>query len=213
MGVGERIKQRRKELGISQDELAKRMGYTSRSTIAKIESGANDVTQSNIVKFADVLNTSIAFLMDWNDSDESASEIGLSIKNLRLMKNMNLIELAHELGIDPTLMKEYESGERRIPFALLERIAKYFGISADELTHAYMPSEISSTAFISTNERQTELHRIWAEQVGYIEWTDEEHQLLVKFANYIKSIKDRDDYEMLFAMLKGYIDSINSSIK
>lgn len=51
---------------MSQEELANLMGYTSRSTIAKIESGANDITQSTIVKFADVLNTSIKYLMDWD---------------------------------------------------------------------------------------------------------------------------------------------------
>ena len=54
---------------MSQEELANLMGYTSRSTIAKIESGANDITQSTIVKFADVLNTSIKYLIH-NEHDE-----------------------------------------------------------------------------------------------------------------------------------------------
>ena len=69
MGIGERIRKRRKELKMSQEELANLMGYTSRSTIAKIESGANDITQSTIVKFADVLNTSIKYLIH-NEHDE-----------------------------------------------------------------------------------------------------------------------------------------------
>ncbi|MCF0106212.1 MAG: helix-turn-helix transcriptional regulator, partial [Holdemanella sp.] len=49
--IGERIRKRREELGMSQEELAELMGYKNRSTIAKIESGANDVVQKNIVKF------------------------------------------------------------------------------------------------------------------------------------------------------------------
>ena len=39
MKLYERIKKRREELGMSQDELAQKLGYKSRSTIAKIEKG------------------------------------------------------------------------------------------------------------------------------------------------------------------------------
>ena len=38
MTTGERIKQRRKELGMTQAELAKKTGYTDKSSIAVIES-------------------------------------------------------------------------------------------------------------------------------------------------------------------------------
>lgn len=44
----ERIKLRREQLEITQDELAKKIGYTSRSTINKIELGKNDIPQSKI---------------------------------------------------------------------------------------------------------------------------------------------------------------------
>ena len=37
MKIGERIKYRREQLGLSQDELARRLGYKSRSSINKIE--------------------------------------------------------------------------------------------------------------------------------------------------------------------------------
>ena len=39
----ERIRRRREELGLSQDELAKKLGYKSRSSINKIEKGENDI--------------------------------------------------------------------------------------------------------------------------------------------------------------------------
>ena len=68
--IGEKIKERREQLGMSQDELAERMGYKSRSTIAKIEKGVNDVVQSNIVKFAEVLLTTPAYLMGWLEEEE-----------------------------------------------------------------------------------------------------------------------------------------------
>lgn len=63
-----RIKNRREELGITQDELAGMLGYKSRSTIAKIEAGANDLTQTKIEEFAKALKTTPAYLFGWEFS-------------------------------------------------------------------------------------------------------------------------------------------------
>ena len=62
--IGIRIKKRREELGMTQEELATILGYKSRSTINKIESGINDVSNSKIESFAKALNTTSAFLLD-----------------------------------------------------------------------------------------------------------------------------------------------------
>ncbi|MCD7810386.1 MAG: helix-turn-helix domain-containing protein [Ruminococcus sp.] len=43
--IGQRIKTRREQLGLSQDELAKRLGYKSRSSINKIELMKHNLTQ------------------------------------------------------------------------------------------------------------------------------------------------------------------------
>ena len=75
MVVGEKIRTRREELGMTQDELAERMGYKSRSTIAKIEKGVNDVTQTTLVKFAKALNTTPSYLMGWTDKENQNSRI------------------------------------------------------------------------------------------------------------------------------------------
>lgn len=68
MGIGDKIRIRRKELGMSQEELALKTGYTSRSSINKIELGINDITQSKVIEFAKMLDTTPAYLMDWNES-------------------------------------------------------------------------------------------------------------------------------------------------
>ena len=71
--VGENILRMRKKLDWTQEELATRMGYKSKSTINKIEMGINDIPQSKIVKFAKVLGTTPAHLMGWED-DESTDQ-------------------------------------------------------------------------------------------------------------------------------------------
>ena len=66
---GERIRKMRIELGMTQEELATRMGYSSKSTITKIEQGTRDIPQNKIVKFADALGTTPAVLMGWVDKE------------------------------------------------------------------------------------------------------------------------------------------------
>ena len=63
MSVGANIKKRRYELRMSQQELADAMGYSTRSTIAKIESGENDVSQKKLQKFATALDTTVEALI------------------------------------------------------------------------------------------------------------------------------------------------------
>lgn len=68
--IGRNIMERRKSLGMTQEELATKMGYKSKSTINKIENGTNDIPQSKIVKFAEVLETTPAYLMGWEKKVE-----------------------------------------------------------------------------------------------------------------------------------------------
>jgi len=63
MLVGVNIKKRRMELKMSQQELADAMGYKTRSTIAKIEAGENDVSQKKLRKFAEILDTTVEALI------------------------------------------------------------------------------------------------------------------------------------------------------
>lgn len=71
--IYKRIRARREELGISQEELAKRLGYKSRSSINKIEKGENDIPQSKIVAFAQALQTTPERLMGWEQPTESSA--------------------------------------------------------------------------------------------------------------------------------------------
>lgn len=79
MNIGDRIKARRVQLGLSQEELAARLGYKSRSTINKIELGVNDITQSKVSAIAKALDTTSAYLMGWDEEKPlSVSAEGLS---------------------------------------------------------------------------------------------------------------------------------------
>ena len=50
-----RLRLRREELGLSQEQLAQRMGYRSKSSITKLEKGINDIPQSKLEELAAAL--------------------------------------------------------------------------------------------------------------------------------------------------------------
>ncbi len=85
--IGRRIKERREELKMTQQELADRLGYRNKSSIAKIETGTNDIVQSKVVEFAKVLDTTVADLMGWTVAEEAANAVStLATKALKESK-------------------------------------------------------------------------------------------------------------------------------
>lgn len=89
-----RIKQRREELDMSQDELAKKAGYKSRSSINKIELGKSDIPQSKIVAIADALSTTPAYLMGWEDKDTASKRIAEQKESNEILDAYNMADIA-----------------------------------------------------------------------------------------------------------------------
>ena len=74
MKLYDNIKRLRLEQNMTQDELAQKVGYTSRSSINKIESGKVDLPQSKIVEFASVLGVTPSQLMGWHDVGDETDD-------------------------------------------------------------------------------------------------------------------------------------------
>lgn len=110
MKIGERIKQRRIELGWSLRDLSNRIGYANHSTVARIESGAVDIPQSKIVKFAEILNVPVAHLMGW---DESPEELGTMAADVLLNPKLTRVT---------QLFMELDEAEQDMYLMLLENL-------------------------------------------------------------------------------------------
>lgn len=115
----ENIRKRRIELGLSQQDLAEKLGYKSRSAINKIEMGINDLTQSKIIAFAKALNTTPGELMGLDDKSESIDD--------KINSAFNVID-------DKYL--------RSIP--VYESVSAGFGAYADSRIAEYIPLFIKS---------------------------------------------------------------------
>lgn len=73
MTVGERIKELRIEFGLSQDELAKRAGYSDKTAISKLEHAGNNITLKQVKRIAIALEASPEELMGWDNKTAYAS--------------------------------------------------------------------------------------------------------------------------------------------
>jgi transcriptional regulator with XRE-family HTH domain len=67
MTIGRRIRKRREQLGLSQDDLAIMMGYSGRSAISAVENDKRDISWENVCKYAKALKCSPSYLMKWED--------------------------------------------------------------------------------------------------------------------------------------------------
>ena len=90
MTFGERVLALRTEKGMTQDELALAVGYKSRSTIAKIESGERDPHQSMIAAIAKALDTTPAYLMGWEEQVTTTDPLSELIEKYDNVKPIKL---------------------------------------------------------------------------------------------------------------------------
>lgn len=96
MIINERIRQRRLELGYTQEELAHKIGYKSKVAICKIESSQRHVRQDMIEKIAVALETSPAYLMGWDNEDDDATLAARLLYRYRALDDLDQ-ELARRI--------------------------------------------------------------------------------------------------------------------
>jgi transcriptional regulator with XRE-family HTH domain len=72
--IGQRIKKIREEKSMTQKKLAEKV-MVSPSSITRLESGQTMVSVFTIIKIAEVLNTSISFLLSGDEDDLNKSDI------------------------------------------------------------------------------------------------------------------------------------------
>lgn len=89
--IGERVAKRRKELGLSQEELATKLGYSHKAAISRIETNKNAFPQKKLSTFAEALRCSVNYLVDGEQTVEQMiadAEFDAYISNDPEIKNM-----------------------------------------------------------------------------------------------------------------------------
>ena len=102
MTLGDRVKQKRENMGLSQEELADKMGYKSKTSIHKIEQGITDLPLSKVEELAKVLNVTTSYLMGWESKKEEKENDVFSqltdeeLAKLEKFKNMSTVMFMNE---------------------------------------------------------------------------------------------------------------------
>lgn len=84
MTVGERVKAARLRKGLTQEELAKKLGYKSRSSVNKIEL-ERDIPRSMIVKLAEILEVTPSYIMGWDTPSEPSNISAVYDDHIRMV--------------------------------------------------------------------------------------------------------------------------------
>ena len=67
MTVGQRIRQKRIEKGLTQEELAQKMGYSGKTSVSAAENCGDNITTTKVRKFAEALGVTFRYLMGYED--------------------------------------------------------------------------------------------------------------------------------------------------
>lgn len=211
MDLSKKVKKRREELGWSQEELAKKMGYSSRTSINKIENG-RPCSQKIIVRLAKALETTPSFLMGWQEDEieaaaqeekdknagadldkiysehekEESSGIAARVTELRQKSNRTLMEMSIDLDIPLQLLKEYESGARKIPYSIVKKMAAYFDVE-DVLLYGMEFTTQKGQGELEATAKRLEQAERWANEFANVVFTPEELTELINFTKYLLS--------------------------
>lgn len=115
MDLAARVKKRREELGLSQEQLALRMGYSSRTSINKIENG-RPCSQKIIARLADALNVSIPYLMGWEEEIEK-DPVGMAERHFEILMDEDISDIFEDF-------KKLNKAKREIVKDLVRSLAK-----------------------------------------------------------------------------------------
>lgn len=74
MTIGQRIKQRREELGMTQNELAKKVGYKGKAAISRIETSEGELSSAIILRIAPAIGVSPSKLLEGEEYQHFLSD-------------------------------------------------------------------------------------------------------------------------------------------
>lgn len=136
--IYERIKSRREELGLTTEELAQRMGYKTRSSITKIETGKADIPQSKVKAFARALQTTTAYLMGDDDAREARPSIPAGFEPL---PEMAMVPLVGTIACGTPILAE-QNVEARIGVPAAWRADFALTCKGDSMAPRYLDGDI-----------------------------------------------------------------------
>lgn len=120
--LSDNIQKQRRALHMTQEELAVKLGYRTRSSIHKIEKGLSDIPHAKLQAFADALETTVPELLGWDpsqwkDFSQDRREAGVSLTTME-----------EELDLPKNTLTAWENGEAPAAQGQLETLRKVLAL-------------------------------------------------------------------------------------
>lgn len=194
MTIGQKIKELRKQLNMSVDELATKLGK-NRATIYRYERGDIENLPLDVLEpLANALETTPGYLMGWEDKQKENEPttihdvtMGDVFKALRIGSNLSIEEFSHEIGLSAEDISNYEAGKAPIPVNIINLVADFFGISISEIIKAHKNSENRTPTGFEMKKERFERFKVWSKEFGKVDFTDEEINKIMEYAKFLLS--------------------------
>lgn len=121
--------------------------------------------------------------------------IGSRIKKRRTQLKMSADELARKIGKDRSTIYRYENGGiDKVAIDMLEPLASALETTptyligmdqSDRYASTHVVKDGFAATYISTNTAQIKNMERWVQEVGHIDFTEEENEEFIKFAKYL----------------------------
>lgn len=128
---GERIKERRKQLGMNAETLAGKIGK-SPSTIYRYESGdISNVDSRSLEPIADALHTTPGYLMGWDEEPGNASAFAERLGLIMAVRGRSVEEVAEVIGAEPDDVHRMISSDLDPSYDQFQALAEYLNVTDD----------------------------------------------------------------------------------
>jgi transcriptional regulator with XRE-family HTH domain len=132
--LGERIKNLREGMGLSQSDFANKINIKSAAVLSRYESNQRQPDIETLAAIVKTTNCDYAWLLTGETrGPDRMKEVGARIKNLRDTMNLSQEAFAEKLSIPTRTYIRYEDGDFIIPADVLTRIADVTGHTVDRL--------------------------------------------------------------------------------
>ncbi|MDF2683974.1 MAG: hypothetical protein K0R47_5164 [Brevibacillus sp.] len=135
--MGRRIRAAREEKGLTQDELANKLGVKNRASVANYEAGRTVPPGDVIRELANILNIDSDYILARDYASKSHIDISDAIKEERLKHGYSQQQLAQIVGVSQKQISNYEAGLVMVPFDVIDKLMDAFDISYQAFLNRY----------------------------------------------------------------------------
>nr|DAT40843.1 MAG TPA: Repressor protein CI [Caudoviricetes sp.] len=157
MTIGERIKQRRMELGLSVDEVAEKLGK-NRATVYRYESNEiENLPVGTLEPLAKILETTPAQLMGWEDEEQDENYRRIFARNLNRfleVNGKNQADIATLLNVSQAAVSNWCKGIKMPRMDKVQALADYFGINKSDLLEDKGVQEEDKSYYIDEDAKE-----------------------------------------------------------